>query len=1162
MNSKSNVEKDLLQQITYLTRLIEQTSNSSSKSQNQRVNNVPNRNLSKSFGNVKNKDVIAKHNAAESLFKSSTSVLQECKDGILTYTKLKALNKKVNDPQKLMMVNKMKKIGIVRNESDKASESSQPLNLNPVNSYKHNVNVKVESVKDFNKSSPLKSIATPSVELNLLKKRMNELEKLAQNKIKGVESATIKDNNITESSDTNINIAVKKKSIHVNRKVLFENLKSENSQQSLKNCVHLNPAKLQLKTYKNQTEESGTSDLGNIKLECVKNEKILSSNFSDKAPVPVRKVVHINPKFDKHLIIKQKAVSFDSKTDTLSVDSLKSNKSDKISCPKICGNPVPKIHVNKNFISESTVLGESSISVNNKMNTSFEVQNSKNVDVIVKNQNDLSSYDLNTKNVLTGDGSKNDDTKGNTEVIPSLSYNKKKSHLPVKNKYCVNNVNKRLINSRLTACNNPLKFSKFRLQLKDQKNKTMIYKQSQNAVVKKFLIQRNTSSLPMRKYKYRNKMMIVNKNNLASMHKKLNNIQTNNSPMSSSYVTNCISRNLKLVNKTKQVQPRSHPILKRSNSNSKLLKLIKLSKTKLVRAKSNSSPSTSKNTNVKAADTKSKNQNSLSMKRNKRVWIAPNKSLETNVQKKKIRTTTANSSPYKYNSVRNSNKLTYVRVNTPLKNSSRKIVSSPKNEKNLGNIPLNLTKGKYGVQKQRTLIRRLSQTNLVSVSRTKLVRRSKHDIRASKNVFRCNNLANSKTLSLNNRVTKPTAQMKISPTLRTARSVKSKYKLIRNSNLNRAVYNWSHISKRNLKNNFNTNLKTKINNGLSLNSARHRKRSLTIGGIKYHSTKTKLLRKFPVKEGKIFANRIFKNKGESYQVSKRGRCLRRINCPDIYHRLLVNNINRNNSRYRYNAIQRLDFAHSKVAQAKQRSIALLTRKLRKSNEPCLIFNRLGRCSGHERGVCNRLHDKKRVAICKKFLQGTCEKKECLLSHDVGPSKMPTCRHYLAGVCTRDDCPYLHVKVNSSAPICIQFLQGYCPDAEKCKKRHTAMCPEYEEKGVCSKGKSCPYPHPKLIKSHPKDISTETVCTEKIVPVVNFKTEVDGNKSEEVSDNDLKTNRYYCAQEFVMDSEVTTSKRANDENLEDSLVTSDWLRKRPKIGDLPGFIPLDADSNQS
>lgn len=51
--------------------------------------------------------------------------------------------------------------------------------------------------------------------------------------------------------------------------------------------------------------------------------------------------------------------------------------------------------------------------------------------------------------------------------------------------------------------------------------------------------------------------------------------------------------------------------------------------------------------------------------------------------------------------------------------------------------------------------------------------------------------------------------------------------------------------------------------------------------------------------------------------------------------------------------------------AKQRSIQLLTSRLVKSNVPCLIYRKLGKCVAYERGKCTKLHDKKLIDICPR-----------------------------------------------------------------------------------------------------------------------------------------------------------------------------------------------------
>ena len=54
-----------------------------------------------------------------------------------------------------------------------------------------------------------------------------------------------------------------------------------------------------------------------------------------------------------------------------------------------------------------------------------------------------------------------------------------------------------------------------------------------------------------------------------------------------------------------------------------------------------------------------------------------------------------------------------------------------------------------------------------------------------------------------------------------------------------------------------------------------------------------------------------------------------------------------------------------VHNAKQKSLQLLTRHLVKSNIPCPIYQRVGKCAAFERGKCTKVHNKLQVAICSK-----------------------------------------------------------------------------------------------------------------------------------------------------------------------------------------------------
>lgn len=145
-----------------------------------------------------------------------------------------------------------------------------------------------------------------------------------------------------------------------------------------------------------------------------------------------------------------------------------------------------------------------------------------------------------------------------------------------------------------------------------------------------------------------------------------------------------------------------------------------------------------------------------------------------------------------------------------------------------------------------------------------------------------------------------------------------------------------------------------------------------------------------------------------------------------------------------------------ASKAINRSIATATAKCRKNKQSqkqyCMFYNRFGRCNRGDN--CPYIHDPERIAVCTRFLRGTCKVVDCPFSHKVAKEKMPVCTYFLKGVCNRDDCPYLHVNVSKSAIICPDFLSGYCSLGEKCKKKHTRICPEFLAKGTCSDGKKC------------------------------------------------------------------------------------------------------------
>ncbi|XP_040441503.1 LOW QUALITY PROTEIN: zinc finger CCCH domain-containing protein 3 [Falco naumanni] len=158
-----------------------------------------------------------------------------------------------------------------------------------------------------------------------------------------------------------------------------------------------------------------------------------------------------------------------------------------------------------------------------------------------------------------------------------------------------------------------------------------------------------------------------------------------------------------------------------------------------------------------------------------------------------------------------------------------------------------------------------------------------------------------------------------------------------------------------------------------------------------------------------------------------------------------------------------------ASRAVQRSLAIIrqAKQKKKKKEYCMYYNRFGKCNRGE--SCPYIHDPEKVAVCTRFLRGTCKKTDgtCSFSHKVSKDKMPVCSYFLKGICSNSNCPYSHVYVSRKAEVCQDFLKGYCPMGEKCKKKHTLVCPDFAKKGVCPSGARCKLLHPQK-KRHPKE----------------------------------------------------------------------------------------------
>ncbi|XP_054046070.1 zinc finger CCCH domain-containing protein 3 isoform X2 [Rissa tridactyla] len=158
-----------------------------------------------------------------------------------------------------------------------------------------------------------------------------------------------------------------------------------------------------------------------------------------------------------------------------------------------------------------------------------------------------------------------------------------------------------------------------------------------------------------------------------------------------------------------------------------------------------------------------------------------------------------------------------------------------------------------------------------------------------------------------------------------------------------------------------------------------------------------------------------------------------------------------------------------ASRAVQRSLAIIrqAKQKKKKKEYCMYYNRFGKCNRGE--SCPYIHDPEKVAVCTRFLRGTCKKTDgtCSFSHKVSKDKMPVCSYFLKGICNNSNCPYSHVYVSRKAEVCQDFLKGYCPMGEKCKKKHTLVCPDFAKKGVCPRGARCKLLHPQK-KRHSRE----------------------------------------------------------------------------------------------
>ncbi|XP_043491906.1 zinc finger CCCH domain-containing protein 3 [Polistes fuscatus] len=353
---------------------------------------------------------------------------------------------------------------------------------------------------------------------------------------------------------------------------------------------------------------------------------------------------------------------------------------------------------------------------------------------------------------------------------------------------------------------------------------------------------------------------------------------------------------------------------------------------------------------------------------------------------------------------------------------------------------------------------------------------------------------------------------------------------------------------------------------------------VTIGGIVYKSSRNQLVRRSYSSKRKHTAN----TKRDKFIIATNGKKLCRLKLSkDIPNRKNV--LQTTESKFGSMANSKTTYKKNISNKVKQRSIQILRNKMRKNNQPCLFFQRFGYCANQKKGTCSKLHDKKQISVCKKFLQGKCLLDVCPLSHDVGPEKMPTCKYFLEACCMRDHCPYRHVKVSSSTPICREFLQGYCSKGNECKLRHEHLCPEYNKTGNCNKGKHCPYPHKpttstarqtkKYIKKKPNATKSQNAPTmENDTELINHECKLRYYESTDTINTNLTTKRDNIIKQMQIMKNVVLAQQSDElftnEELSNNNVTEpsisekestncleNTLPKRLPLGILPAFIPI-------
>lgn len=213
--------------------------------------------------------------------------------------------------------------------------------------------------------------------------------------------------------------------------------------------------------------------------------------------------------------------------------------------------------------------------------------------------------------------------------------------------------------------------------------------------------------------------------------------------------------------------------------------------------------------------------------------------------------------------------------------------------------------------------------------------------------------------------------------------------------------------------------------------------------------------------------------------------------------------------------------------------------LRKNNMFCMFFNRFGRCN--KEGNCPYIHDPSKIAVCTRFLRGTCKISGCPFSHEISPGKMAICSFFLQGNCTNCNCPYQHTSIQPGTRLCKAFVKGYCNKGSECQDAHILACPQLICEGFCEKESSCTWPHPPVKNNIKKRNDPPEVCKE--------------IQEKDAAVDDISDQRYFTYEPGLVSVKCIKHTESVKERIQSNEKVAKVRNKKIAFAKQPEFIPL-------